>query len=296
MPTFEQAAREHWQTLAPTFRNASHRAQWISSLEMHVFREIGDRKIDSLDTEDFAKIFNRLIHKIPETTKRIKSRCNVVMVACRAKRLITFNPLADIDALLAKPVLQPDRHMPAMPWQQVPAFVAEHLAGALGAKAALLFVILTACRSGEARGAVWSEIDFDNRLWTIPATRMKAYRAHRVPLSDQAIELLHNQARLMRSDYIFPALRGNGQLSDMALTSILRKANAVSDIPGRVATAHGFRSSFRNWCADKGVLHEIAERALAHTISNKVTAAYERTDRLEARVQLMADWGGFIIA
>jgi integrase len=167
----------------------------------------------------------------------------------------------------------------------------------MGGRAALLFAILTAARSGEVRGATWAEIDLDKRLWTVPAARMKAGRAHRVPLSDDALALL----RVQRGDetpapdaLVFPALRG-GELSDMALTSLLRKAQAESDVPGRIATAHGFRSSFRNWAADHGVGTELAERALAHTIGNKVQAAYERSDRLDARVKLMQSWADHVM-
>lgn len=170
-------------------------------------------------------------------------RCSVIMAACRANGFITANPMDDVNPLLSirTGIV---RKQPAMPWQMVPSFVKDHLAvlGG-GAKAALLFTILTAARSGEVRGMVWDEIDFDTRLWIIPAERMKAAREHRVPLSEQALAILHTQARL--NELIFPALRG-GQLSDMALTQILRKSNAPSDAPGRMATAHGFRSLFRN--------------------------------------------------
>jgi len=290
IPTFEQAARKQWAVISPSFRNDKHRAQWISSLEQHAFPAIGNVRVDKLTAADFAGFLNDLTQKVPETAKRVKMRCSVIMAACRANGLISANPLDDIAALLAsdKRIVA---HQPAMPWQMVPAFVKEHLAGAGGAKAALLFCILTAARSGEGRGATWDEIDFDNRLWIIPANRMKAAREHRVPLSEPALAILHTPARL--NEIVFPALRG-GQLSDMALTAILRKAKAPSDTPGRVATVHGFRSSFRNWCADNGVDSDTAERALAHTISNRVQAAYERSDRLEARRDVMQKWGGYV--
>lgn len=290
VPTFEQAARKQWAVISPSFRNDKHRAQWISSLEQHVFPTIGNVRVDKLTAAHFADFLNDLMHRVPETCKRVKMRCSVIMAACRANGLISANPLDDISALLAsdKRIVA---HQPAMPWQMVPSFVKEHLAGAGGAKAALLFCILTAARSGEVRGMVWDEIDFDERLWIIPAERMKAAREHRVPLSEQALAIIKQQARL--SSFVFPALRG-GQLSDMALTQILRKAKAPSDIPGRVATVHGFRSSFRNWCADNGVDSDTAERALAHTISNRVQAAYERSDRLEARRDVMQKWGDYV--
>lgn len=289
IPRFEQAARKQWAVVSPSFRNPKHRAQWLSSLEQHAFPAIGNIRVDQLSASHFADILNDLTQKVPETAKRVKMRCSVIMAACRANGLISANPLDDISALLAsdKRIVA---HQPAMPWQMVPAFVKEHLAELSGAKAALLFVIVTAARSGEVRGMTWDEIDFDSRLWIIPAERMKAGVEHRVPLSEQALAIIKQQARL--SSFVFPALRG-GQLSDMALMAILRKANAPSDIPGRVATVHGFRSSFRNWCADNGVDSDTAERALAHTIKNRVQAAYERSDRLEARREVMQRWGSY---
>lgn len=291
VPNFAGAARKQWEILAPSFRNPKHRAQWLSSLEQHAFPAIGNIRVDQLSASHFAGFLNDLMHRVPETAKRVKMRCSVIMAACRANGFITANPLDDISALLAsdKRIVA---HQPAMPWQMVPAFVKNNLAElGGGAKAALLFCILAAARSGEVRGMTWDEIDFDNRLWIVPAERMKAGVEHRVPLSSQALAILHTQARL--NEIVFPALRG-GQLSDMALTAILRKANALSDIPGRVATVHGFRASFRNWCADNGVDSDTAERALAHTISNKVQASYERTDRLEARREVMQKWGDYV--
>lgn len=290
IPTFEQAARKQWAVVSPSFRNDKHRAQWISSLEQHAFPAIGNVRVDKLTASHFAGFLNDLTQKVPETAKRVKMRCSVIMAACRANGLISVNPLDDIAALLAsdKRIVT---HQPAMDWRDVPAFVQNHLAELSGAKAALLFCILTAARSGEVRGMTWDEIDFDNRLWIIPANRMKAGVEHRVPLSEQALAIISTQARL--NEIVFPAARG-GQLSDMALTAVLRRANAPSDAPGRVATAHGFRSSFRNWCADNGADSDTAERALAHTISNKVRAAYERSDRLEARREVMQRWADFV--
>lgn len=302
IPTFEQAARDQWEILAPGFRNDKHRQQWISSLEQHAFPTIGGVKVNALQPEHFADMLRPIWLKIPETAKRVKMRCTAIMAACRARKHITSNPLDDIGPLLPTTKQKdaaPERHHPAMPWRLVPGFVHDNLnrEPIIGARAALLFAILTAARSGEVRGATWSEIDFDKRLWTVPGNRMKAGRAHRVPLANDAIELL--RAQLHGDDpqadvLVFPALRG-GELSDMALTSILRKAQAPSDVPGRVATAHGFRSSFRNWCADHGTSTELAERCLAHTIGNKVQAAYERTDRLDARIRLMAAWADHIM-
>ncbi len=155
------------------------------------------------------------------------------------------------------------------------------------------FLILTACRSGEVRGARWSEIDMDAAIWTIPAERMKAKIAHRVPLSGCAIEILKAQED-KHEDLVFPSSRDRVALSDMVLTAFLRRVNAPSDTPGRIATAHGFRSSFRDWCSERGYSRDLAERALAHTVQNKVEAAYHRTDLLEQRRQMMSVWSDFV--
>lgn len=303
IPTFEQAAREQWEVLAPGFKNDKHRQQWLSSLEQHVFPKIGHIRVDRLAAEQFAQALNPIWLKIPETARRVKMRCSNVMAAARARKLIASNPIDDLAPLLPQTKKDPqtERHHPAMPWQTVPEFVSEHLSTepVMGARAALLFAILTATRSAEVRLATWAEVDLQARLWTIPKERMKAEREHRVPLSDRAVMLLESLRAIHGGDdrpsdeLLFPAIRG-GQLSDMALTSLLRKAHAASDTTGRIATAHGFRSSFRNWCADHGVSTELAERALAHTIGNKVQAAYERTDRLNARVQLMQAWADHV--
>ena len=304
IPTFEKAARDQWEILSPGFKNDKHRQQWLASLEQHIFPKIGHIRVDRLSVEQFADALTPIWLKIPETARRVRMRCNSVMVAARARKLIASNPLDDVAPLLPKPNKedsQSERHHPAMPWQLVPEFVRDNLSAepVMGARAALLFTIFTATRSAEVRLATWGEIDLKARLWTIPKERMKAKREHRVPLSDPAVKLLealqtiHGRDERPSDELLFSAIRG-GQLSDMALTSILRKANAPSDTTGRIATAHGFRSSFRNWCADHGVSAELAERALAHAISNKVQAAYERTDRLEARVRLMQAWADHV--
>ncbi|HEU0196687.1 MAG TPA: site-specific integrase [Nevskiaceae bacterium] len=293
IPTFEEAAQRRWAEIKDGFRNAKHRQDWISSLERHVFPTIGAVRVDRLKPKDFADALRQCWKASPDTARRVKQRCHGVMAACYALGLTAANPV-DVVGLLMSPQPAIERHQPAMPWQTVPEFVQAKLTRqpVLGARAALLFAILTCARSGEVRGAVWSEIDTDAKLWTIPEERMKAHREHRVPLSDAALRLLAMQPRSQA--LVFPAIRG-GELSDMALSSLLRKAHAPSDVTGRTATAHGFRSSFRNWAADHGYDEALAERALAHTIRNKVQAAYERTDRLAARVEMMQAWADHVM-
>jgi integrase len=163
-------------------------------------------------------------------------------------------------------------------------------------RAALLFAILTAARSGEVRGATWSEFDLAAAVWTVPGERMKAKVPHRVALSRPAAALVERLKGLkLHDELVFPSPRGK-VLSDMTLTALLRRVKAKSDTPGRVATAHGFRSNFRDWASEHGYARDLAERALAHTVKNAVEAAYHRTDLLEQRRPLMQTWADFVLA
>lgn len=301
IPTFEQATRTRWSEKAPGFRNDKVRTQWLTTIERHIWPHIGGIRVDLLTVDDFADALNPIWTTIPATAKRLKQHCSDVMASCQARRFIVANPLDVVDRLLPS-APQNETHHPAMPWRLVPDFARDHLARqpVIGARAALLFAILTAARSGEVRGAIWGEIDTDNQLWTVPASRMKGGKEHRVPLSDDALALVRAQwqddtTTPPADALVFPALRG-GQLSDMALTSLLRRAQAPSgDGAGRTATAHGFRSSFRDWAADHNFDTAMAERALAHAIGSKTQAAYERTDRLKARVAMMLQWSNHVM-
>ncbi|MFQ2675631.1 tyrosine-type recombinase/integrase [Aeromonas caviae] len=160
-------------------------------------------------------------------------------------------------------------------------------------RALLSFVILTACRSGEARSMRWEELDLGNAIWTIPAGRMKAHVTHRVPLSLEALAVL-KKVQGLHGEWVFPSPRKQVPLTDMAMTSLLRHIGASSTTPGRIATAHGFRSSFRDWCSEQSYARDLAERALAHTVKNKVEAAYHRTDLLVQRRPMMDAWAEFV--
>jgi len=184
-----------------------------------------------------------------------------------------------------------------MPWRDVPAFVKRHVAEfkqGEATRAALLFLILTAARSGEVRGATWDEFDLKAGVWTIPGERMKAKEQHRVPLSSAALELVKRlKEQKLHETLAFPSPRQK-VLSDMVLTSFLRRVKAPSDTPRRVATAHGFRSSFRDWASEHGYARDLAERALAHTIANKTEAAYHRSDLMEQRRPMMQKWAAHV--
>lgn len=298
IPSFEEAARLVHAELLPGWKNPKHGKQWISTLEQYAFPTLGTVTIDQITPALIAECLRPIWLEIPETASRVKQRLHAVMSWGWAHGYCASNPVDVVSFLLPQ---QPGKavrteHQPAMPWRDIPEFVSQHLKERPRfdvTRAMLEFLILTAARSGEVRGMVWSEIDFDSATWTIPADRMKAKLPHRVPLSMRAVEILRGQEGL-HEELVFPSPRAQTVLSDMVLTSFLRRVKAKSSTPGRVATAHGFRSSFRDWCSEQGYARDLAERSLAHAVSNKVEAAYHRTDLLEQRRNLMADWSIFV--
>jgi integrase len=292
--TFEKAARKVHDNQKPAWKNAKHADQWINTLRDYVFPTIGKKRVADLVVMDFADVLRPIWLEKPETATRVKQRCRAVMKWCWAQGMVSANPVDVVDHLLPHQPGKRERttHQPSMPWLDIPAFVERALTtGPSNVTRALLeFVILTAARSGEARAMTWNEVDLDAKVWTAPAERMKAGVVHRVPLSRRAVEILEAQRALQQdSDLAFPAPRG-GVLSDMVLTAFLRDQKAHSSEAGRVATAHGFRSSFRDWASENGYARDLAERALAHTVSNQVEAAYHRTDLLEQRRTMMEEW------
>lgn len=295
--SFEQAARKVHENNKAAWKNEKHKAQWINTLSEYAFPRIGKFKVSELAPADFADILRPIWLEKPETASRVKQRCHMVMKWCWAHGLVQGNPVDVVDHLLPKQPSKRERvrHQPAMPWRDIPAFVEGKLrAGPSNATRALLeFVILTAARSGEARAMRWDEVDLEGKAWIVPAERMKAKVEHRVPLSEATIRILKAQREANpKSDLVFPAPRG-GALSDMALTKLLRDHQVPSDTKGRFATAHGFRSSFRDWASENGYSRDLAEKALAHTVANKVEAAYHRTDLLDQRRPMMESWACF---
>jgi integrase len=230
-----------------------------------------------------------------ETASRLRGRIEKVLDYARALGLRNGdNPArwkGHLDNLLANPnKVAPVKNHPALPWREIGAFMAR-LRGREGVAArAIEFAILTACRSGEVRGARWSEFDLRARLWTIPAERMKAGREHRVPLATGAMALLAAIER--QGDIVFTGRNKESALSDMSLTAVLRRIGR-SDI-----TVHGFRSAFRDWCAEhegNSFPREVCEHALAHSLPDKVEAAYRRGDLLDKRVVLMQAWSDYCL-
>ena len=286
MPTFAEAARQLHELNCGRWKNGKHTKQWIATLEKHAFPAIGALSLDQIERRDVLAILTPIWTATPETARRVRQRIRSVLKFGMAHGWIVTNAAGEaIDgALPAMPKLVKG-HLRSLPHSEV-AGVLEGLA-ATPAGLCLRFVILTACRSGEARGALWDEIQGDT--WTIPASRMKAGKEHRVPLAGPALAVLEAARPYQRDGgLIFPGRSPTRPLSDMTLTAILRRRGLAA-----TATVHGFRSSFRDWCADRGQPRELAEAALAHTVGG-VEGAYFRSDLFERRRALMTAWADYL--
>ncbi|MYB31834.1 MAG: tyrosine-type recombinase/integrase [Acidobacteria bacterium] len=291
-PTFRQAASRTCDALRPRWRNHKHATDWMATLERHAYPVIGDMSVDRIRREDVLRTLTPIWTRRPETARRVRQRMRAVLRWCWAHGYVSENVAGEgIDGALPKmPAVR--QHFRALPYSEV-ATALETVEASRVSKAAKLclrFLVLTAARSGEARGATWAEVDAEAREWRIPGDRMKRGAEHRVPLSDAALAVLERARRLDDgSGLIFPsALRPGHSLSNMTLTKILRDQG----LAGRT-TVHGFRSAFRDWCAETGKPREIAEAALAHTVGG-VEGAYFRSDLFARRRVLMDQWSAFL--
>ncbi len=290
--TFEETARKVHELNLPNWKNAKHRQQWISTLDEHVFPKIGAKRISTISGGDLLAVLSPIWNEKPETARRVRQRIGKVMKWAVAQGWRTDNPADVITQALPKHDLSKVVKRPALPYNQVLDAIqkVQHSKANQCTKLAFEFLVHTATRSGEVRGALWSEFDFSKKEWNIPAGRMKAKKPHRVPLSDQALGILNEAKCLQRSDsdLVFPAVSGPTPMSDMTLSKLLREL-------GIEAVPHGFRSSFRDW-AGESTSHprEVIEFALAHLIKDKAEAAYARSDLLEKRRLLMQDWSDYI--
>ncbi|CQR44418.1 Integrase family protein [Thiomonas sp. CB3] len=273
-----------------------HGDDWISSLRTYAYPCFGDKPVAEVTTDDVLAALSPIWRTKTETATRVRQRIEAVLSAARARGLRAGeNPAAwrgHLDALL--PTISKKRrveHHPAMPWADVPAFMAELRQRSNMSAWALQLTILTACRTSEVIGAQWGEFDLSAGLWVVPAERMKAQRVHRVPLSSQALDLLRAMARVERGDAVFWGRSKAGQggtISQWAMLMLLRGMR-----PG--LTVHGFRSSFRDWAAEcTSYPAEVVEMALGHTIQNQVEAAYRRGDLLDKRRELMQAWADYL--
>jgi len=300
---FAKAATMYIDTHERGWRNVKHAQQWRNTIDAYANPVIGKIAIQDIDVAMVKRILDPIWSSKNETASRLRGRIeSVIDWAITMGYRSSANPArwkGHLEYLLASPSkVAPRAHQPALPYVDMPAFMAT-LRNEHGVSArALAFLVLTATRSGEVRKATWDEFDFEKAIWTIPAARMKGGREHRVPLTDQALELVKFQHETAFCEYVFPSPQRSrdpdaigAPLSDMALTAVMRRMNLE-----KKAVPHGFRSTFRDWTSET-TMHDgtVAEMALAHTIRNKVEAAYRRGDLFEKRRQLMQDWANFVL-
>jgi len=294
LPVFESVAREVHATHSQTMQNAKCVAQWLGRLEAYAFPIIGSHPIDKIESKDVLGVLTPIWVEKPETGRRVKQLMERVFDYAKAKGWRSGdNPVDGITRVLPKHNGK-EEHFAALPYAQVPEFLtALHGANVyISIKLAFEFLILAAARTSEVIFAEWSEIDNDAKTWIVPAERMKMKKEHRVPLSARGLEILVAAKELSNgSEYIFPGRSANYPLSNMSFLMALRRMNRT-DI-----TAHGFRSSFRNWAEEKTTMQRsVIEAALAHQVENKVEAAYLRTDLFDKRRRLMDSWAAFATA
>ncbi len=295
-PTFGAFADQVVKDLGPQWRNAKHRAQWASTLQTGA-ASLRSIRIDQIGTDDVLQCLKPFWDEKPETGSRLRGRIERVLDAAKAKGFRTGeNPArwrGHLDHLLPKRQKLTRGHHAAMPYALLPEFLAQlRERNGMGALA-LEFLILTAARSGEVRGARWSEIDLSAKVWTVPAKRMKGGREHRVPLSNPAIAIMESLLEVTNGApdaIVFPGLKPSKALSDSTFKALMVRMG----VGPTTATPHGFRSSFRDWAGEVSTFpRELAEVALAHVVGDATERAYRRGDALEKRREMMDGWADF---
>ena len=291
MPTFEAIARQHIAEHRHAWRNAKHAGQWLSTLETYAFPSIGAVRVNEITRMQVAEALSPIWTAKPETARRVRQRIRAVMDRAVALGYLDYNPAGDaINGALTK-LPRVKAHHRALPYRELPAAIqaVRESTASPSVKLAFEMLALTVCRSGEVRGMTWDEVDWQTATWTVPATRMKAGKLHRVPLSCRALEVLREARSLGEGNgVIFPAPRSGGIHSDTAFTPMLRRLG-LDFVP------HGLRSTFRDWAAEQtDASHAVMETALAHTVGNATEAAYARSDLFDRRRDLMAEWSTFL--
>lgn len=323
-PTFRTAAQDHFNRAVRGRITARDEGKWFNDLEAMAFDLIGDLPVDQIAphhmleiaeqpyTRYGSKVEQKLWDAVPERARRLFKKVEAILAAeTRLGHRDGANPAAwkdNLSALLPKPAKKAAKGQPALPYAQLPAFMAALRAREPSPSSrALEFLILTAARSGEVRGATWDEIDLKAGLWTIPAARMKATREHRVPLSAAALGVLKATPKMAGTSLIWPGQGLQKAMSDMTVAALVKKMHAAevaADRPGwidprlgKVAVPHGFRSTFRDWAAEMTTYpNEMAEIALAHEVGSAVERAYRRGDQLEKRRAMMDDWAAHALS
>jgi integrase len=272
------------------WKNDKHSAQWINTLSEYALPIIGDRRVDQIETADVLRVLSPIWLLKPETARRVKQRIRTTLDWAKAAGFrLGENPVDGVSKGLPRQSRLKQHHA-ALSYAEIPFFIQAIRTRAVseGVKIAFELLILTATRTSEVLKAKWSEIDLENGVWTVPATRMKAGREHRIPLSPRCFEIfIRAQELAAGSDYVFPGRSGRAPMSNMVFLMVLRRMNLQ-------VTAHGFRSAFRDWAAERTSFpREVCEMALAHTIKDKAEAAYRRGDMLERRRDLMCAWADY---
>ncbi len=294
VPLFGDFADEFVETQSVSFRNAKHIAQWKMTLTTYA-APIRNKQVNEITTEDILGILKPIWQTKNETASRLRGRIERVLNAAKARGLRSGeNPAqwrGHLELLLPKRSNIERGHFAAMDYKRVPAFMTKLRNQQGMAARALEYLILGASRSGEVRNLEWIDLDLESRVWTIPAHKMKAGREHRVPLTDRMLEIIEEVLPFSQeSQFVFPTLKGTAPLSDMAMSSVLRRMEIKN------ATVHGFRSSFRDWVGDAtDYPREIAEMSLAHVVGSATERAYRRKDAFEKRRKLITEWGKYIL-
>jgi integrase len=287
--TFKQATEMYIALHEAGWKNAKHRAQWRSTLETYVYPSLGAMAIGDVDSAAVLKIIEPLWKSKTETMSRVRARIEQILDYATASGFRSGdNPARVLASLPKKTRVKTTAHHAALPYSELPGFLAE-LREQQGVPArALEFLILTASRTGEVIGATWDEIDFANKTWTVPAARMKAGREHKVPLADAAIAILRDLPRQTGNERVFIGVGGDGgALGSKGMSKAL--ARIRKDV-----TTHGMRATFRTWCEEKTAYPKtVSEAALGHILGDKVEVAYQRSDLFEKRRKLMAEWSRF---
>lgn len=289
---FSEAARQCHKKKALEFSNAKHIDDWISSINRYAGPIIGDLPVSEIDLPEILAVLKPIWTEKTDTANRLRLRIEQVLNWATVSGYRTGeNPArwaGHLSEILPKPnKIKKKTHFKALPWQDIGAFMVELRKREAMTARALEWIILTACRSGEVRGATWDEIDIKKKIWIIPAEKMKMRQEHRVPLCQDAIKLLEEIPQFKGSNYLFTAARG-GPLSDMSISMLCRRMK-VEAVP------HGFRSTFKDWCSETTSFPDmVSEMALAHGISNEVQAAYRRGDLFDKRRRLMDAWAEYV--
>lgn len=291
--SFDEAAAAYIESHSRKWTNQKHREQWENTLKTYASPTIGALAIQKIDTGLIMKVLEPIWARRTETASRLRGRIESVLNYATARDWRKGeNPArwrGHLDKLLPKPTeVTKVEHHAALPFVDMGAFMATLRLQEGIAPRALEFTILTAARTGEALGAKWEEINFDEKSWTVPGSRMKHGRDHRVPLSDQAFRILEDLKKISVNEFVFPGQRQGKSLSNTSMLQVIKKRMNLK------ITSHGFRSTFRDWASEcTSFPNDVVEMALAHTIENKVEAAYRRGDLFLKRRKLMLAWGNY---